>query len=64
MYKIRWKKGNATFESKRSFKTKAPASKHVRIMKQLDDDLPVSRRDKSLKTYRVVKVPNQKKIRK
>lgn len=62
-FKIRWKKGNSTFESKKTFKTRSVASKKVKFIRQLDDDLRPSQRDKSLKTYRVVNVPQPKKIR-
>ncbi len=64
VYKLRWKKGNKTFESKRTFKTKRMATNRANFIRQLDDDLPKSRRDKSLKTFRAVKVPTPKKIRK
>lgn len=64
VYKIRWKKGNKTFESKITFKTKKTAQRRANFIKQIDDDLPKSKRDKSLKTYRTVKVAIPKKIRK
>lgn len=61
-YRIRWKKGNSTFESQKTFRTKSVASKKVAFIRQMDDDLPKSKRDKSLKTYRVINVPKPKKI--
>lgn len=61
-YKLRWKKGNRMFQSGKSFSKKSVAEKKAKFIRQLDDDLPKSRRDKSLKTYRVVKVPRSKKI--
>jgi len=60
-YKIRWKKGKQFFESKRTFRKKSVADAKVRFMRQIDDDLPKSKRDKYLKTYRVVKAPLRKK---
>lgn len=62
-YKLRWRKGNSTFQSKMTFRTKSAAQKKARFIRQLDDDLPKSKRDKSLKTYRAIKVPETKRIR-
>jgi len=62
VYKLRWKKGNKTFESKKTFRTKGTAEKKVSFLRQLDDDLPKSQRDKSLKSFNVVKVPITKRI--
>ena len=61
-YKLRWDKGNSTFESNKTFRTKAAAVNRAKFMRQMDDDLPKSKREKSLKTFRVVKAIKRKKI--
>ena len=60
VYKIRWNEGKKILESKKTFKVKKNAEKKVRFFRQMDDDLPKSKRDKSLKTYRVIKVRKNK----
>jgi hypothetical protein len=62
MYKLRWKKGNRQMISSKTFRTKSTAMKKAVSLRQLDDDLPKSQREKWLKTVRVVKVPVQRKI--
>lgn len=61
-YKLTWKEGKKSFESKKSFRTKAIADKKAIFMRQMDDDLPKSQRDKWLKTIRVIRVKKKKKI--
>jgi len=63
-YKIRFNKGRKTFDSKKTYQKKITAQKEVKFIRQLDNDLPKSRRDKSLKTYRVVKSIPKRKIKK
>ena len=63
-YKISWKEGNKVFQSKKTWNRKSEAQKKVNFLRQLDDDLPRNARDKSLKTYRVIKTSKPKKIRK
>jgi len=53
-YKLRWKKGKDTLETKKTWKSKVAATKEVNFIRQMDDDLPKSSRNKMLKTYRVV----------
>jgi hypothetical protein len=48
--------------SSKTFRTKSTAMKKAVSLRQLDDDLPKSQREKWLKTVRVVKVPVQRKI--
>lgn len=62
VYRLRWKKGNKNLESVKTFKNKSDAEKKAKFFRQMDDDLPRASRDKSLKTYRVVKVPETKKV--
>jgi len=64
MYKIRFKKKGTTYDSGKTFRKKITADKIVRHFRQMDDDLPLKQRDKSLKTYRVVKVPKIKRMKK
>jgi|TARA_R110002051_G_scaffold287406_1_gene350105 hypothetical protein len=62
-YVLTWKQGTKRFISKKTFRTKARATSVAKFTRQLDDDLPKSQRDKSLKTYRAIKKPVQKKMR-
>lgn len=62
-YKLKWKKRNKVFISKLTFKNKTSANRKAKFLRQLDDDLPKSRRDKALKTIRVIKIPQIKKFR-
>lgn len=61
-YKLKWKKGQSQFVSKKTFQTKSSAIKKANVIRQMDDDLPKSRREKWLKTIRVIKAPKTKKI--
>jgi hypothetical protein len=63
-YKIRWKEKGTIYESSKTWKKKSTPLKKVKFIRQMDDDLRPRDRNKSLKTYRVVKVPSTKKIRK
>jgi len=56
VYRLRWKKGNKTFESAKTFRKKTTAEAKAKFIRQIDDDLPKSQRDKYLKTFRVVKI--------
>ena len=61
-YKLRWKKGRKSFESVKTFRSKSTAQKKAKFLRQIDDDMPKSKRERYLKTIRAVKAPTVRKI--
>jgi len=62
-YTLRYKKNRKTYEGTKGYKTKAMAQSRARFLRQMDDDLPKSKRAKWLKTIKVVKLPIKRKLK-
>ncbi len=64
VFKLIGKEKGKSVEARRTFKTRKAAEKHRRFIRQIDNDLPRSRRNPTLKTFKVIKVIPLRKLKK